>query len=497
MLETVLLEHQSVFQQLAEQWQTQGAIQIAIVQGGKPVWHHPPHAAAPTQADLSTQILPDIELWIIGTEGETAQARLKFDAYLLEKWLRGETELEEMVQALMEVQDQMFALYELNQAIRSQLNTQNTLDIITEQATRLLASPGCFVLLQVPDGDTLFAQQPAGLYAQEDVEKLLANVQKKGAEILQAQDDKSITHLFVCPLHFLDDIVGVFGSSFDTPAKQLSPKLKLLRIIAEQTEAHIENAIYHEQSVEQAKVARELELARDIQARLLPQQIPVVEGLEIFAHARPARAVGGDLYDFLSTPTTPIFIVGDLAGKGMPAALMMATTRRLLHSLSNLVALDSLTHLFDLASQALYDDLTNVGSFVTVFATQYHPDSQTITCINAGHSPVIYCPANDAARMLEADGPVMGVLHNNLSQHFDLPFGPGDLLLIGTDGLSEAMNPAGEMFGYTSLIEFTKRHAHLPVNEIGKKLNQVIDEFTKGALQSDDQTFILLKGIPR
>jgi sigma-B regulation protein RsbU (phosphoserine phosphatase) len=133
--------------------------------------------------------------------------------------------------------------------------------------------------------------------------------------------------------------------------------------------------------------------------------------------------------------------------------------------------------------------------FATVFVGQYHPEKRELIYANAGHSPVIFCPNGGSARMFEADGPAMGVLSLSLSEDYSISFNPGDVLIVATDGFSEARSVTGEMYGYTRLLKLVEQVAHLSANEIADAFFDVITDFGSNCPQDDDQTLIVIKGI--
>ena len=147
------------------------------------------------------------------------------------------------------------------------------------------------------------------------------------------------------------------------------------------------------------------------------------------------------------------------------------------------------------ANEELYADFTDVNMFATVFVGQYNQTSHQLTYANAGHSPVIYRPLNREAQLLEADGTALGVLPTSFSQDHAVTFRPGDMLIIGTDGLNETQNEQQEMFGYDRLLELINSVPHLPAEEIGKTLYEAVSTFSVGQPQFDDQTLMVIKGV--
>jgi sigma-B regulation protein RsbU (phosphoserine phosphatase) len=132
--------------------------------------------------------------------------------------------------------------------------------------------------------------------------------------------------------------------------------------------------------------------------------------------------------------------------------------------------------------------------FATAFIGQYHSQSQKLLYANAGHSPVIYRPAEGPARLLEADSTPIGVLRVSLCKNHQVALGPGDILIVGTDGFSEARNPNDEMFGYDRLLELVDQSAERSARAIADALFAAIDRFGVGRPQDDDQTLVVIKG---
>jgi hypothetical protein len=244
----------------------------------------------------------------------------------------------------------------------------------------------------------------------------------------------------------------------------------------------------------QARLKTELDMAARIQLQLLPQQFPQIQGLDIYAHCNPAEQVGGDFYDFSAyNDRSFAFAIGDISGKGLPAALFMAMARIVTHTAArSLPAIDPKAILLRV-NEDLYEDFTEAGMFATIFVGCYNAPSAQISYANAGHSPVIYCPEGGPAVLLEADAPMLGVLPGIICTNHTLPFHINDVLVAGTDGLNESFNADGEMFGYERLLRAVERLAHLPSHQIGGELLKTIQQFARGYIQSDDQTFIILK----
>jgi sigma-B regulation protein RsbU (phosphoserine phosphatase) len=247
--------------------------------------------------------------------------------------------------------------------------------------------------------------------------------------------------------------------------------------------------------ISQSQLKSEIDMAANIQLQLLPQKFPQIAHLDIFARSYPASQVGGDFYDFSSPQSHPfVFAVGDISGKGLPAALFMVMTRTMLHATAHTLSTTDASTIIAHVNEDLYNDFTEVGMFATVFVGTYDPDTQQLSYANAGHSPVVYCPADGPIVFLEADAPGVGVLPTSLCKNHTLPFHADDILIIGTDGLVECSNFEGEMFGYERMLFAVKSLSNLSSSQIGLELLEIVTQYAEGFSQLDDQTIVVLKG---
>lgn len=250
-------------------------------------------------------------------------------------------------------------------------------------------------------------------------------------------------------------------------------------------------------SISQAWVDAEMELARRVQLRLLPKCPPVLPGLEIAAESCPAQQVGGDFFDFIYRPGRPfIFTVGDMAGKGLSAALLMSMTRTVMRSAAKFTTICTPKAIMDRSNADLYDDFTEVGTFATAFIGQFQIGREVLSFANAGHSPVIYRPFDGPARLIEADGTAMGILPVSSWASQVLPFRPGDVLIVATDGFSEAQAENGDLYGYERLLNLADAVAEEPAARILEAFFDTVRVFESGQPQSDDQTMVVLRRVP-
>jgi len=261
--------------------------------------------------------------------------------------------------------------------------------------------------------------------------------------------------------------------------------------------AYSANAIETQRLRAEADAARllrkELEIARDVQQRLLPQNPPALPSLDYATYFRPARFVGGDYYDLLPMPDGSLFFtLGDVSGKGVAAAVLMASIQAALRAqVSEPPA--NLGALLTSFNRAVYSFSTS-DKYTTLFAALWQPAARTLTYVNAGGCPPMLCRASSALlERLEAGGCPLGLLGPARYQHASVQLDPGDALLCFSDGISEATNSAEEIWEESELAALFAAHAHLPAQQIVDTVVAAADAFTGDAEQSDDMTVLTLR----
>ncbi len=255
------------------------------------------------------------------------------------------------------------------------------------------------------------------------------------------------------------------------------------------------------EKAEKERLEQELLIARNIQMSLLPQGQLQIPGMSLSGHCEPAREVGGDYYDFLPLDDDRLgILIADVSGKGTSAALYMAELKGLVLSLS-------LQHVSPrrmlIEANRIISKHLDSRSFITMTYAVVDLRSRTMTCARAGHCPLVYVPGPDAGsrtpQVLTPEGMVLG-LQFDLGDTFDrlleevtLPLGRGDLFMLYTDGISEAMNPEGDCFGDQRLVELAQRHADLTSDDLQARILSEVHTFAGDAAQHDDMTMVLLK----
>lgn len=248
---------------------------------------------------------------------------------------------------------------------------------------------------------------------------------------------------------------------------------KLAQLVADQTAVAIENDALTTQLRKQERVTRELEIGAEIQARLLPNYSPSIDGVTLAATCKTANQVGGDYYDFIpiyrSLPTPLQYrlnqadrwglVIGDVMGKGVPAGLIMTMTRGILRA-------DALHHhspseILRNLNQVMYADLENSNRFVTLFYSEYDPKTRTLSFSNAAHNPpLLWRAREEVIERLDTDGMLIGLDANTEYQEDQVILAPGDTIIYYTDGFTDAASPNGDRFDEDNLVAAFEEACH-------------------------------------
>jgi predicted permease len=296
------------------------------------------------------------------------------------------------------------------------------------------------------------------------------------------------------PLRTKNEIVGVLLLGPPTRRERYTaPEEQLLSSAADVFALLIENARLNERALEQEKLRRDLALAAEVQRRLLPAQPPTCAAATFAAFTLPARTVGGDYYDFLDLASERIGIaVADIAGKGIAAALLMSAVQASLRVMTTEHDLPT-SQLAAQMNRFLYAS-TATSSYATFFYGQLDFRSRRLCYVNAGHNPPYLVRRIDASveiTELSVGGTVLGLFPDVVYENGNIDLRPGDLLVAFTDGVTEALNVAGEEFGEERLKDLLRGAVHASAEEISSTLAHRIREWIAGTEQYDDVTFVI------
>jgi serine phosphatase RsbU (regulator of sigma subunit)/anti-sigma regulatory factor (Ser/Thr protein kinase)/transposase len=304
--------------------------------------------------------------------------------------------------------------------------------------------------------------------------------------------------IFVRPIQALSDSVRAIGEGTmvaDIGASGNEEIDEIARAFNEVT-AKFRSAQSH--LMEQERLQQEMQMAQEIQQMLLPRRVPDLEGFELGSLYRAAKEVGGDYYDFLTVDERTVgVVVADVSGKGVPGSLVMTMIRTALRmeARGNRSASDVMAKM-----NAFVTEDMKKGMFVTMFYVVLDSVNRAVTYASAGHNPMIlYRGESDATYFLKPKGIPVGIdvpdgdLFRRTISVEKLTLRQDDMLVIYTDGITEAMNGDREQFGEARLLAAIKKHGHGTAQEFADALNQEIHEFTEGAPQNDDITLVAIK----
>jgi len=334
------------------------------------------------------------------------------------------------------------------------------------------------------------SNEPARLYRDDpDAWYLMAGTaERRALDLLNAE--------LLVPLPGRNRLMGVMAlGPKRSEAAWSRTDLQVLQTVARQTGLALEvSELAHSLAAEAAqreRVNREIEIAREVQERLFPQEMPAIAGASVAGHCRPALGVGGDYYDLINLEDGRLGLaIGDVSGKGISAALLMASLRASLRG----VTIDNPRDFAQLMHKVnvLVYEASASNRYATFFFAAYDPRKRQLECVNAGHNAPVILRKDEVIR-LEAGGPVVGLLPFAPYVEQVLTLEPGDLLLLYTDGISEAMTHDDEEWGEERMIESARKVRTSSAEEVLHAMFADCDAFTAGAPQHDDMTMLILK----
>jgi sigma-B regulation protein RsbU (phosphoserine phosphatase) len=308
---------------------------------------------------------------------------------------------------------------------------------------------------------------------------------------LPAEAEADVRSLLCVPLRLKGRMIGVLSVFNKRGSEGFSENdQRLLAIIGAQSAQVIENARLYEEEKSLQKIQQEVQMARDIQTRLLPKAPPVVPGFDIAGKSVSAQNVGGDYFDFLEFRDGRLGLcLADVSGKGISASLLMANVQATVRGQS--VLGNSAAQCLHNSNLQLYQS-TDTDKYVTLFYGVLDAAKREMQYSNAGHNPPLLIK-NGQTTLLNVGGPVLGILPEAAFEEATISFDPGDLLLIYSDGYSEAMNHAFEEFGEDRLLAIAKQHANAPAAELIARIGEDVRKHCAGAAQTDDMTMIAVR----
>ena len=408
--------------------------------------------------------------------------------------------------------DELRFLSETSRLLSSTLDPDAVLDNIVRTMTEVMHVKACSLRLLNPSGDELVMKAAYGLsplYLKKGPVLVAENPNDQAAlrgETITTDDVRTDPQVRYGEEAGREGLVSTLAVGLIAKGKPLGTlhiytgephtftpeEVRLFRSVADQAALTVASARLVEEVVSARQQQRELALAAKVQQRLLPAEAPHVPGYDCYGITVPSLAVGGDFHDWIELPEGNWGIaVGDVAGKGVPAAILMAGVRAALRAQAEHVY--ALDHILDRVNHSLTAE-TEPSEFVTLFYGVLDSTAHRLTYCNAGHEPPILVRDGQVTR-LRTGGPLLGVSLQAKYEYEAVELRPGDTLVIYSDGACDAANYQGERFGRQRLLESVLRHAGYSAKRIVEEIQWDIRRFTGLAPAADDVTLVAVKVI--
>ncbi len=410
--------------------------------------------------------------------------------------------------------DRLALLYRLSQTFNSSLNLTTVLNHVMDEVVAATRAERGFLMLREGDGQLVFRvargmeQQTIESPAFQISRGLVERVAREGQPLLtsDAQTDVwlggrasvvglGLRSVLCVPLLLKGAIMGVIYVDNRLQAGIFTPDdLELLGAISSNAAIAIENARLYQVAVEKGRLERELQVAREVQLSLIPRRLPKIAGWEFAAYWQPAREVSGDFYDFILADLSRFgVVIADVSDKGMGAALFMALTRSIVRASAAASILPD--QCVTQANRLICADAAN-GMFVTLFYAQFDPDAGACEYVNAGHNPpLLYDSRRNELVELTRTGIALGVDDSLQFKQGVVRLGPGDSVLLYTDGVTEATNAEDQEYGVERLRRIVEANCRAPAPTTVRAIEESLREFVGPAPQHDDITVVAIKRI--
>jgi len=306
--------------------------------------------------------------------------------------------------------------------------------------------------------------------------------------------EHKVRSMLAVPLQTNDRVIGLIYVDSPHLIREFSREdLNLLTVMANVAAIRIEHARLNEIEEAERAMARDLEQAGLIQQGLLPSKPPAVPGLDIAGKTTSCRTVGGDYFDYLNFADGRVgLLVGDVAGKGMPAALLMSSLQARVQVLFE--EADDLARKIGRLNKAVCANCPD-NRFITFFMTVADPDTGALVYTNAGHNPPLLIRAAGGFDKLAGGGVILGILPQAVYKEAAIRMEPGDVLVLFSDGVTEAADPKDEDFGEERLAELVASMRGRPASQIVEAIEAAVNEHTRGAPPADDITVVVARRV--
>ncbi|HKJ69698.1 MAG TPA: GAF domain-containing SpoIIE family protein phosphatase [bacterium] len=414
------------------------------------------------------------------------------------------------------VQEQLHALDIISNLLTSSsFDLDSLLQEIVKITTEMLQVKACSLrlydetrgemILKAVHGLSEHYQTKGPVLARESIYQEMIESRDDGGKVVEIFDisqdtrvqytqeaiSEGIHSMLAIPLRRNGKVIGAMSILTMTPHHFSEEETRTFKTIANQAGAAISLAQLHQDLMDLERIEQELKIAANIQSRFMPTTTPQIEGIELAGWNRACREVGGDFYDYIELPQDNFGIaLGDVSGKGIPAALLMTAVRTSLRVQAENIY--SMSEVISRVNHALIKD-TNLEEFATLFYAVLDLSNWMLTFINAGHNHPLLLRGAEVLPLRTGGIPV-GLFRDAVYTQGTLQIVPGDLLVIYSDGFTEAPNAQWEQFGEERLVELVKHYRDHEPAEIIRALEQSVTEYLSPNVNySDDRTIVIMK----
>ncbi|MFH0931319.1 MAG: GAF domain-containing SpoIIE family protein phosphatase, partial [Candidatus Zixiibacteriota bacterium] len=396
--------------------------------------------------------------------------------------------LNDEIQKLRRAVEELSILNEISVAISSTMGVEKMTELILKRSTKHIRAEQGAICLVSGKNETAplktyvrtlnstfhgvpyhFGMSLTGWMLKNQKPLLINDLSKDERFIGIEKESTEIKSLLAVPLKLKNKMIGVlclFNKKDNSDFTQ--DDLKLLSIIGIQSVQTLENARLYEEERKLIALEEDLRTARFIQQSLLPKSNPIIEGIEIFGLSISARQVGGDYYDFIQIDDSHLGIaIADVSGKGTSAALLMANLQASLRgqALINRSVKDTVTK-----TNFMLSKFMDMGKFITLFYGILDLQAKTFTYTNAGHNFPFLLDRVGNLKNLEKGGIILGISDNSVYEEDTVQLKSGDLILLYTDGITEATNEKEEMFEEERLLKLLKDNQEISAQNLSQKI---------------------------
>ncbi len=418
---------------------------------------------------------------------------LCYQGYSLKKKVNELTVLLEINQLLISLLDPQEILDRISEGVVSALNVKaSTIRLLNDSGTELtLKSIYNLSPEYLSKGPVILKEHPICQSALNGDAQVIYDVSTDHRFIYnEAAKKEGLRSMLCVGMKSKEKAIGTLHLYTKEPHFFTEEEIKLAQSIANQAAIVIENANLYKESIEKQRIERELAMAGEVQSALLPADKPILNGIDIKAKIVPCSQLSGDLYDFVELGDQRIgIVIADVSGKGTPGALLMATTHANIHAISEDTS--SVSDVIDKTNKYLCK-YTRSTEFITLFYGILNAKELTFIYSNAGHNPPIIF-REGLGVFLENGGIPLGIIEDTTYSEDQIQLISGDIIVLYTDGVTEATNENKEIFGVSRLMRVVQKNIDLSSSALVDKIYDEIINFIDGSPLNDDLTIMVIK----